>query len=120
MTSTKYKLQRSIDLPYEERYTAAELGSIIEQGLIYMCVCPAQVADALLKIRALHKYQKECSANPENDLAVHAAIAKSAVQCHHIMEDCLATVIALEKWDRATLKMPDGLRVRQMKEILAD
>ncbi len=120
MTSMKHGLQRSIDLPYEERYTDAELRSIIEQGLIYMCACPAQVAEALLKLRELHKYQIVCSANPENDLAVHAAIAKSAVQSHHIMQDCLDTVVALEKWDRATLQMPADLRKRQMQELLSD
>jgi hypothetical protein len=120
MTTLEHGLQRSIDLPYEERYTDAELVSIIEQGLIYMCACPAQVAEALLKLRALHKYQLSCFSNPENDSVVHAAIAKSSVQSHHIMQDCLDTVIALENWDRDTLKMPESLRKRQMQELLAD
>jgi hypothetical protein len=120
MTSLEHGLQRSIDLPYEERYTDAELVSIIEQGLIYMCACPAQVAEALIKLRTLHKYQLACFSNPENDPAVHAAITRSTVQSHHIMQDCLDTVVALEKWDRATLQMPEGLRKRQMQELLSD
>jgi hypothetical protein len=120
MTSSEHGLQNSIDLPYEERYTDAELVSIVEQGLIYMCACPAQVAEALIKLRTLHKYQLSCSANPENDAAVHAAIAKSTVQSHHIMQECLDTVVALEKWDRSTLQMPENLRKRQMQELLAD
>jgi hypothetical protein len=120
MTSSEHLSQRSIDLPYEERYTDAELVSIIEQGLIYMCACPAQVADGLRKLRSLLRYQQQCSADSANNAMVHAAIAKSTVQAHHIMQDCLDTVIALEKWDRATLKMPDGLRERQMQELLSD
>jgi len=120
VTSDSHLSKRSIDAPYEERYTDADLVSIIEQGLIYMCACPAQVAEALLKLRALHKYQLSCCSNPENDLAVHAAIAKSTIQSHHIMQDCLDTVIALENWDRDTLKMPESLRKRQMQELLAD
>jgi len=112
--------KRSIDAPYEERYTDADLVSIIEQGLIYMCACPAQLAEALLKLRSLLQYQMRCLTDPVNDAAVHAAIAKSTVQSHHIMQDCLDTVIALEKWDRATLQMPEGLRKRQMQELLAD
>jgi len=112
--------KRSIDAPYEERYTNAELVSIIEQSLIYMCACPAQLAEALLKLRSLLQYQLSCSADPSNEAAVHSVIAKSTVQSHHILQDCLDTVIALEKWDRATLQMPDGLRKRQMKELLAD
>jgi len=120
MTTPEPGSQRSIDLPYEERYTDAELVSIIEQGLIYMCACPAQVAEALLKLRALHKYQMGCAANSANDGAVHAVIQTSTVQSHHIMQDCLDTVIALEKWDRATLQMPDYLRKRQMQEMQSD
>jgi hypothetical protein len=33
-------------MEYEERFTDAELVSVIEQALIYMCACPAQVAQA--------------------------------------------------------------------------
>ena len=36
------------------------------------------------------------------------------------MQDCLDRVIELEKWDRATLVMPEGLRNRQMRELLSD
>jgi len=120
MTSSDYQSQRSIDLPYVERYSDEELVFITEQALIYMCACPGQVAEALLKLRALHRYQIMCVSNPENNLEVHATIAKSTIQSHHIMQDCLDKVIALEKWDRATLTMPDGLRQRQMRELLSD
>lgn len=120
MISNEQPTPIQADLVYEERYSDAELVSIIEQGMIYMCACPAQVADALRKLRSLLQYQMQCSANPVNDAAVHAAIAKSTIQSHHIMQDCLDTVIALEQWDRATLQMPEGLRQRQIQELLAD
>jgi len=32
-------------MTYVERFTDAELEKIIESGLIYMCACPAQVAN---------------------------------------------------------------------------
>jgi hypothetical protein len=108
-----------MDRPYEERYSNAELGFIIEQGMIYMCACPAQVAEALLKLRALHQYQLQCSADPANDAEVHAAIARSTIQAHHIMQECLDAVVVLEKWDRTTLQMPKDLRKRQIQELLA-
>lgn len=108
------------DVIYEERYSDDELDSIIEQGLIYMCACPAQLADALRKLRSLLRYQVRCTADPENNAAVHTAIAKSTIQSHQIMQDCLDTVIALENWDRATLTMPPGLRKRQLKELQSD
>jgi hypothetical protein len=71
--------------------------------MIYMCACPAQVAEALMKLRALRQYQINCLKDPTNDLAVHTAIAKSTAQAHYIMQDCLDTVVSLENWDRDTL-----------------
>ncbi len=105
---------------YIEQYSDAELDLIVEQGMIYMCACPAQVADAVRKLRALIRYQRRCAADPANDTAVHATIARSTIESHAIMEECLNTVIALEQWDRSTLQMPAGLRKRQMQELRAD
>jgi glutathione synthase/RimK-type ligase-like ATP-grasp enzyme len=65
-------------------------------------------------------YQLQCSSTRENDAALHAAIANSTVLSHHIMQDCLNTFIALEKWDCATLQMPENLRIRQMQELLRE
>jgi hypothetical protein len=107
-------------MEYEERFTDAELGKVIEQAMIYMCACPAQVADSLRKLRELYRYQLRCLETPQNDPIVHALIAQSTIQSHAIMQDCLDKVIALEAWDRSTLEMPAGLRKRQLQEILSD
>jgi hypothetical protein len=104
-------------MEYEERFTEAELGTVIEQSLLYMCACPAQVADAVRKLRELYRYQMRCMQDPENSRAVHALIAQSTIQTHAIMQDCLDAVIAQEGWDRVTLEMPVGLRKRQLQEI---
>lgn len=108
------------EVGYQENYTDAELDFIVEQGLIYMCSCPAQVAEALRKLRSLLRYQLSCSVDPQNDAAVHATIANSTIQSHGIMQECLDAVIALEKWDRATLQMPEGLRQRQLQYLQSD
>ncbi len=105
---------------YEERFTDAELDSVIEQGMIYMCACPAQVADGLRKLRELLRYQNRCLENPNNDHRVHKAITRSVIEAHEIMQRCLDEVVVLEKWDRATMQMPEDLRKRQMREILSD
>ncbi len=104
---------------YEERFTDEQLEHIIEQGLIYMCACPAQVAEAMRKLRELHRYQLRCQQNPENDGVVHAAIAQSTIQAHAMLQDCLDQVILLEQWDRTTLEMPAHLRKRQMQNLLS-
>lgn len=107
-------------MEYEERFTDSELDKVIEQAMIYMCACPAQVADAMRKLRELYRYQQRCMENPENSIAVHSLIAQSTLQTHSLMQDCLEQVIELEGWDRTTLEMPAGLRKRQMQEMLSD
>ena len=107
-------------MQYEERFTDAELGKVIEEGMIYMCACPAQVAEAMRKLRELHRYQLRCLTQPANDATVHSALAESTIQAHAILQDCLDQVLDLEKWDRATLQMPENLRVRQMTEMLSE
>jgi hypothetical protein len=107
-------------MEYEERFTDAELGKVVDQAMIYMCACPAQVAESIRKLRELYRYQLRCSANPENDNAVHALIAQHTIQSHATMQDCLDKVIEMEAWDRTTLQMPPDLRKRQMREMLSD
>jgi hypothetical protein len=36
------------------------------------------------------------------------------------LEACLEDVLEIEEWDRATLTMPEGLRARQVREMLDD
>jgi hypothetical protein len=105
---------------YEERFSDAELSKIIEEGMIYMCACPAQVAEAMRKLRTLHRYQLNCLTQPQNDSTVHTTIAESTIAAHATLQDCLDRVLLLEKWDRATLQMPEHLRSRQLCEMLAD
>ena len=107
-------------MEYEELFSDAELGKVIEQSMIYMCACPAQVADSVRKLRELYRYQIRCISNPENDKAVHTEISKSTIAAHSTMQDCLVQIIALEGWDRQRLEMPEGLRKRQMQEMLSD
>jgi hypothetical protein len=107
-------------MEYQERFTDAELGKVIEQAMIYMCACPAQVADSIRKLRELYRYQLRCIQNPENSKEVHAVIAQNTIESHAIMQDCLDKIIEMEAWDRTTLEMPAGLRKRQLQELLSD
>lgn len=105
---------------YEERFSDAELQQIISEGFIYMCACPAKVAEAVRSVRALYRYQLDCLQNTDNDDRVHKAIAKSAIMTHAQLQDCMDEILVLEKWDRSTLKMPENLRVKQLKAITDD
>jgi hypothetical protein len=44
----------------QKQFTDQELSQIIEEGAIYMCACPAQVAVQLRSLRELHRYQNTC------------------------------------------------------------
>ena len=105
---------------YEERFSDRELEQIISEGFIYMCACPAKVAEAVRAVRNLYRYQLTCLENPENDDRVHQAIAKSAITTHAQLQDCMDEILVIEKWDRATLKMPAELRVKQLKAVTDD
>lgn len=107
-------------MTYVEHFTDAELEKIVDAGLIYMCACPALVADNVRKLRELHRYQLKCLDNPENCSIVHQTIARNTAIAHAQMQGCLEEVLVLEKWDRITLNMPDGLRQRQTKEMQAN
>jgi hypothetical protein len=105
---------------YQERFSDADLAKIIEEGLIYMCACPAQVADTLRHARNLYRYQINCLEGPNNDPFVHSNIAESAVRIQAELEDCLMRILVHEKWDLATLQMPANLRQRQAREISSE
>ena len=109
-----------LDTNYVERFSDAELVQIIDAGLIYMCACPAQVAQAIRKLRELYYYQLNCLEDAENSAAVHQLIAKSTITALAELEGCMEQILVLEQWDRATLQMPEGLRRRQMIELLGD
>lgn len=105
---------------YHERFSGDELAKIMEEGLIYMCACPAQVAEAVRNVRSLYRYQIKCLENPKNESIVHSTIAETAIAIHAQLEDCMDKILEIEKWDRTTLQMPPNLRVRQAEEIDSD
>ena len=97
----------------EKRFSDEQLSKIVDEATIYMCACPAQVADQIRKLRILVRYQEECDGQMDTDSVVHKTIAKAGLLALKIMEDCMDEVLALEGWDRTTLNMPEGLRKRR-------
>ena len=104
-------------MPSTQRYTDQQIEHVIEQGMIYMCACPAQVAQAIRTLRGLYDYQQGCLITEGNDARVHQVISKATQAAHAIMEDCMNDVLTIEQWDRTTLDMPANLRQRQLREI---
>lgn len=107
-------------MQYSERFSDKDLARIVEEGLIYMCACPAQVAQTLRTIREMHRYQLNCLSDDPNDPRVHQTIADAATVTHALLEECMEQILVIEQWDRATLTMPPNLRKRQMQELTQD
>jgi len=92
------------------RFDENQLRHIIDQAMIYMCACPAQVANEILQLRRLHAYQRDCLERDGVLDTVHEHIAAATEEAHARMEECLDAVLELEGWDRDSLEMPAGLR----------
>lgn len=103
-----------------KRFSDQELEQIVEEATIYMCACPGQVAVQLRALRELHRYQSKCEIEPGNDQEVHRTIGEATMRAHALMEDCMEQVLAIEGWDRSTLKMPEGLRRKRSEMIDRD
>ncbi len=101
----------------EMRYSSQQLEKIVNEGAIYMCACPAQVAVQIRHLRELYRYQTNCQSDPGNDQAVHQTIAAATLEAHLLMENCMEAVLTMEGWDPVTLTMPEGLR-RKRDELL--
>ena len=91
-------------------FATSQLAHIIEEAMIYQCVCPAQVAQHIFSLRELYRYVCVCSCARIVDFGVHARIMESVQRTHAEMEQCLSDVLIAEGWDIATLSMPEGLR----------
>lgn len=104
----------------QKRFSDQQLGQIVEEAAVFMCACPAQVAVQLRSLRELYRYQTNCELDPDNDSVVHQAISAATLNAHAVMEDCMERVLTLEGWDRETLKMPAGLRRKQIESFDRD
>jgi hypothetical protein len=100
-------------------FDSSQLARIIEEAMIFQCVCPAQVAQHIFSLRELYRYQYSCSMTRSEDFGVHARIMESVQRTHAEMEQCLSDVLIAEGWDIATLTMPEGLR-QLRDDLLAD
>jgi len=99
------------------RFSDEQLRVIIEQAVIYMCACPAQVAEQMLYLRGLHAYQQRCINSGGLSEAVHRVIAEATSRAHVELEQCLEQVLDMEGWDRGALTMPPGLRQLRDEQI---
>ncbi len=99
------------------RFSDRQLRQIVEEAFVYMCACPAQVAEQILKLRGLHAYQQSCLDQGPVTAKVHRLIAASTARAHADLEGCLEDILTLEGWDMDSLTMPETLRALREKDM---
>ena len=99
------------------RFSYQQLEQILEEAMIYMCACPAQISEQLLHLRKLFAYQNSCISKGSLMADVHRRIAASTRIAHAELEQCLSDVMVMEGWDLETLTMPNNLRELRQKSI---
>jgi len=106
--------------PLAKRYNNQQLETILDEAMVYLCACPAQVAEQLLQLRKVFDYQNKCIRKGSLLADVHLRIATSISIAHAELENCLTDVMQMEGWDPQTLKMPEGLRELRQKAMDQD
>jgi hypothetical protein len=106
--------------PLAKRFSNQQLEQILDEAMIYLCACPAQVAEQLLQLRKVFDYQNKCISKGSLLADVHRRIADAVSITHTEMENCLTDVMRMEGWDPQTLKMPEGLRELRQKAMDQD
>lgn len=100
----------------ENLFRTEQLAKILEQAMIHMCACPAQICKQLSAVKGLYEYQAQCINRNDTDRAVHQRIALAASKAHEELENCLRDVLMLEGWDMETLEMPSNLHKKMFDE----
>lgn len=98
------------------RFSAEQLGKILEQAMLYQCACPAQVTRLLTEIDLLRRYQQSCLEQTHTDAVVHQRIYDTLQAITPAVEDCLETILREEGWDMERLEMPEALQQQLLKE----
>ena len=106
--------------PLSKRYSNTQLEHILEEAMVYLCACPAQVAEQLLQLRKVFDYQNKCISKGSQLSEVHRRISDSISIAHAELETCLTDVMEMEGWDPQTLEMPEGLRELRQKAMDQD
>jgi len=106
--------------PLEIGYSDTQLQHILDEALVYMCACPAQVAQQLQALRRLFSYQQNCISEGTLLATVHVCISDAVRKAHAELEQCLHEVLLMEGWNLETLEMPAGLRQLRQQTIEQD
>jgi hypothetical protein len=103
----------------DQIYTEAQLVKIIDEALIHMCTCPAQVANQIHQLGKLHRYQPDCEQDGMGQTEVHQTISLSATMSHAELERCMGRVLEVVGPDLDMPAMPESLQ-KSRNDLMQD
>lgn len=83
--------------PEPARYSATQLGRLMEIESAVDCECPNHLAQIVSSLRAFEIYSAECESKDDEDAEVHRMLHVETAKARQVMEDALSRLVAHEK-----------------------
>lgn len=94
--SASVALAGSSRAPRPPRFSAEQLGRLMEIVATVKCECPNHLAQLISGLRAFEDYSKTCESRDEKDQRVHAILHRQTAAAREAMEDGLAALMEHE------------------------
>ena len=82
--------------PRPPRFTAEQLGRLMEIASSVKCECPNQLAQLVSGLRAFEDYSKSCENQNEKDQRIHALLYRQSAVAREVLEEVLVELLEHE------------------------
>jgi hypothetical protein len=83
--------------PKPPRYTAEQLGKLMEVSSGVQCECPNHVAQLVTGLQSFESYSKDCESRNDKDREIHALLYRKTAAAREVMEEALAALVKHER-----------------------
>jgi len=83
--------------PKPPRYTADQLGRLMEIASAVQCECPNHLAQLVSGLQAFEDYSKTCENRDDKDRDMHALLYRQTASAREVMEEALAALVKHER-----------------------
>lgn len=95
--STMSQLAPPPSAPKPPRYTAEQLGRLLEISTSVQCECPNHLAQIVSGLQAFESYSKACENRNDKDREVHALLYRQTAAAREVMEEALTALVKHER-----------------------
>jgi hypothetical protein len=93
---------------FAPRYTAKQLGRLLEIKSTIACECPNHLAELVQSLLDFEHYSRNCQNKNDADAQMHGKLAAATARARRTMEDALAELLVFE--NIVLLRLPAGFR----------